>query len=502
MPCGWPARCGSERGLEVRSLLAALVLTAGVAAAPPASAGAATAAPPPALPAGEIVDPVPCTAAPDQSYALYLPRDYTPARRWGVLYAFDARQRGRLVAELYRGAAERLGVIVVSSNNSRSDEAVDPNLPAMKAMWEDSHARFAIDPARVYATGFSGGARIACLLAFVRPGEVAGVIGAGGGFPHMVQPARDLRFAFFGLAGTRDFNYPELRNLDRTLGELGITHAFDSFEGDHEWPPPRSAERALAWLELLGMRRGTVAKRAGLIDEEWRAALERARWLEAGDPAAGVPAAGVPADPVAAHRLLRETVEWFGGLRETSTAGAELARVAGSEAYRRELEIQNGAEADHTAYVEAARTTLASLLAEEPETVNVKRALNLLDVPRLRREAAEHPAPYARNAAARSLEALFVQVGFYVPRAYSERGDPARAALCLAIAVEIHPDSADTWYSLARARALSGEKRGALAALKQAFATGFDDRPRLATDDAFARLRGDKAFQALLAGRS
>lgn len=455
---------------------------------------AAAATPPPALPAGEIVDPVPAIAFPGQSYALYLPKDYTPAKRWGVLYAFDARQRGRLVAELFREAAERLGIIVVSSNNSRSDEAVDPNVPAMKAMWEDSHARFAIDPARVYATGFSGGARVACLLASVRPGEVAGVISVGGGFPHQVQPARGLPFAFFGLAGTRDFNYPELRSLDRMLGELGITHAFESFEGSHEWPPPRSAERALAWLEVSGMRRGAVVKRASLIDEEWLAALERARWLETGTPAAGV----TTPDPVAAHRLLREAVEWFGGLRETSTAAAELARIGGSQAYRDELEIQNCAEKEHAAYLQKARTTLANLLAEGPDAINVKRALNLLDVPRLRRDASEHPAPYARNAAVRSLEALFVQIGFYLPRAYLDRGDPARAAQCLAIAVEIQPDSGYAWYGLARARAQSGEKRGALAALKRAFATGFDERARLATDEAFDRLRGDKAFQDLL----
>ena len=83
-----------------------------------------------------------------------------------------------------------------------------------------------------------------------------------------------------------------------------------------------------------------------------------------------------------------------------------------------------------------------------------------------------------------------------------ERGDPARAAQCLAIAVEIQPDSGHAWYSLARARAQSGEKRGALEALKRAFATGFDERARLATDEAFDRLRGDKAFQDLLAGHS
>ena len=472
----------------MRSALVPLLLSMALSAA-------ATAAPPLALPTGEIVDPVAAVAFPGQSYALYLPKEYTPDRRWGVLYAFDARQRGRLVAELFQAAAERWGVIVVSSNNSRSDEAVDPNGDAMKAMWEDSHARFAIDPARVYATGFSGGARAAGVLAFVRRGEVAGVIGVGGGLPVTVVPDKDLPFAFFGLAGTRDFNYSELRDLDRTLGRLGLAHAFDSFEGGHEWAPPAGAARALSWLELTGMRRGAVAKREPLIEEEWLQTLARARALESGGDSG-------MADPVAAHRVLREAVETFSGLRDAAPAVSELDRLAGSEAFRRESEAQDRAEAQHAVYVESARIALGTLLQEQPETVNVKRALNLLEVPRLRREASERsggPSRFARDAAARSLESLFVQAGFYIPRALAERGDHARAALCLAVAAEIHPESAYTWYSLARARAQSGEKRGALEALKRAFDAGFDDRAGLESDQAFARLRGNKDLQELLA---
>jgi tetratricopeptide (TPR) repeat protein len=306
-----------------------------------------------------------------------------------------------------------------------------------------------------------------------------------------VAPDRDLPFAFFGLGGTHDFNYPELLDLDRTLGKLGLAHAFDSFEGRHGWAPPASAARALAWLELTGMRRGVVAKRASLIEEEWRQTLAQARALESGGDSG-------MADPVAAHRLLQEAVATFSGLRDVTPAASELARLAGSEAFRRESEVQQRAESQHAAYGESARLALGNLLQEEPGSVNVKRALNLLEVPRLRREASEHASRYARDAAARSLESLFVQAGFYIPRALAERGDYAGASLCLAVAAEIHPESAYTWYSLARARAQSGEKRGALEALKRAFDAGFEDRAGVESDQAFARLRGNQAFQDLL----
>ena len=33
-----------------------------------------------------------------------------------------------------------------------------------------------------------------------------------------------MRFAFFGTVGNLDFNYGEMRRLDRTLGSLGAAH--------------------------------------------------------------------------------------------------------------------------------------------------------------------------------------------------------------------------------------------------------------------------------------
>ena len=126
-----------------RALLCAI---AALAAAP---AAARTEAP---LPLGRVVERVACAADASQSYALYLPSGYTPERRWPILYAFDPRERGELPVELVRATAEELGWIVASTHNFRSDEPTTAGaVAAMKALWEDTHARLAIDPRRVYA---------------------------------------------------------------------------------------------------------------------------------------------------------------------------------------------------------------------------------------------------------------------------------------------------------------------------------------------------------------
>ena len=78
------------------------------------------------LPAGEIIDRVTCAADPSQSYALFVPADYTPSRTWPVIFAFDPGGRGRTPVERYQAAAERYGYIVVGSNNSRNGSTRSP----------------------------------------------------------------------------------------------------------------------------------------------------------------------------------------------------------------------------------------------------------------------------------------------------------------------------------------------------------------------------------------
>jgi len=59
------------------------------------------------LPTGQIIDSVECSLDKTQRYALYLPSNYTPARQWSVILAFDGGGRGRVPVERYQQAAEK-----------------------------------------------------------------------------------------------------------------------------------------------------------------------------------------------------------------------------------------------------------------------------------------------------------------------------------------------------------------------------------------------------------
>jgi len=256
-----------------------------------------------ALPTGTIVDDLKCAADPTQSYALYLPSQYTPDRQWNLLIAFHPAARGRAMVEKYRAAAERYGYIVAASNNSRNGPW-NVSVAAVKAMTVDLSQRFSINPQRVYATGMSGGARVAMELALANT-TVAGVIASSAGFPDS-QPRTSVKFAVFATAGTDDFNYLEMRLLDR---KLKTPHRLVIFDGGHTLPPDDVAMDAIEWMELQAMKAGSRPRSDELIDR----LLERRRALVAS-----------AASPVETVHQLDDLVADFTGLRDTSAESQRL----------------------------------------------------------------------------------------------------------------------------------------------------------------------------------
>jgi predicted esterase len=231
-----------------------------------------------AIPTGQIVDRIEALNDSSQTYALYLPSNYTPNRKWPVLYAFDPGARGRVPVERFKEAAEKYGWIVLGSNNSRNGPwSVVVN--AWNAMLKDAHQRFAIDDTRTYATGFSGGARVAVTIA-AGCKCLAGVIANGAGFPVDLAPSPQMHFVFFGAAGVDDFNYAEVKSLQESLTKAGIAHRVQAFAGHHEWPPVSLATAAVEWMELQAIKAGKRARDDGFINAMWQQLLNDARALE------------------------------------------------------------------------------------------------------------------------------------------------------------------------------------------------------------------------------
>src|SRR6266487_6653300 len=259
------------------------------------------------LPRGQIVDEVRCAADPTQSYALYLPSNYSPDRAWSLLLGFHPAARGRAMVETYQAAAEKYGYVVAGSNNSRNGPW-EVSAASVQAMSADLGQRFSIDPKRFYLTGLSGGARVAMGVA-AGTKAIAGVIASSAGYPDS-QPRKTLPFAVFGTAGTEDFNYIEMRLLDRALT---TPHRVVVFEGGHTLPLPAVALEAIEWLELQAMKSGGRARDEALVDQ---LLAKRQQAIAASS------------SPAATVHLLEQLASDFSGLHDVTAFAARAAEMS------------------------------------------------------------------------------------------------------------------------------------------------------------------------------
>jgi hypothetical protein len=471
----------------MRSPIPAILLALAWSLLPVRSLAAAPAPPakPAELPRGTLVPKVTCAGQPDQAYALYLPSHYTPDRPWPILYAFDARANGRRVAELFQPAAEAHGWIVVSSWNTASDGPMEPNFTAMHALWADTHARFAIDDSRVYAAGYSGTVRFACILALTAPGTIAGVIGAGAGFPFGSPPKKDNPFAYFGTVGDRDFNWYEMNDLDAAMAALALPHRIEHFAGIHDWPPPDLAAKAVAWMELQAMKSGKREKSPALVEAQWTRDREEALSQ----------AAAHPAD--ALHTWTAMVADYT-GLRDVAEARKEAAALAASPACQKELrERADRDRRDKDLLAQAPGILARSNPGNDPVTpAQIAAALKVTE---LRKRAASADLEESLSAT-RILNTYSGQTLFYQPQSFIEKKEYDRAVFMLMIGAELYPDDPGVWVEIASAHAHKGKPghKKALEALRTAVDKGLSD-PDYLEQKAFADLRQDAEFQRILA---
>lgn len=207
------------------------------------------------LTTGQIIDSVQCESNMAETYALYLPSNYSKDKSWPVIFIFEPAARGKLPVSHYKPVAEELGYIVIASNNSKNG-SWDNSLNSARAIFKDGSTKFNLDSTRIYTSGFSGGSRVAVTLAIIFK-NIAGVIGCGAGFSSIdfYQPSEQDNYVYVGIVGDKDMNYQEHLMLEHELDAVNIVNKRIVFSAGHQWPNPDQLKEAVYWLELQSLKR-------------------------------------------------------------------------------------------------------------------------------------------------------------------------------------------------------------------------------------------------------
>jgi phospholipase/carboxylesterase len=150
--------------------------------------------------------------------------------------------------------ADEAGLILLAPKSQRETWDVvygrfGPDAAVIDELLADLFGRYAIDPRRVFVSGFSDGASCALSLGLTNGDLFAGIAAFSPGFAHTPSVAGKPRV--FISHGTTDHVIP----IDKTSGQIvgrlrreGYDVIYREFEGPHV-VPPAVAREAVEWME-------------------------------------------------------------------------------------------------------------------------------------------------------------------------------------------------------------------------------------------------------------
>lgn len=433
------------------------------------------------LPRGEIIANVACKDKPDQGYTLYLPKDYSRTKEWPIVFAFDPGARGKIPVELFQPAAEKYGYIVVGSNNSKNGPIYIAD-QAILAMWKDTRQRFAVDSRRVYATGFSGGARVAGRFHQLTGKSCAGIIACGAGLPDNFGDLGELKpSTWYGIIGLADFNYYELLDLDTGLDQRAIIHHVEILDMGHRWPPVEDISRAVAWLEINAMKNNSRPKDDALVQAIYKEALTRANNLEL--------SGNIPF----AINAYAWALELFNGLLDISYVENKKNLLTASKDYKKFEKAESERRQEISGYYK--NFARVAYYIENPLTkrLSVEDIFRELQLEKLQKEAKGKKNLYDSSMALRVL-AGFGNDAYNKGSDFFKKGDYEKAIRFFEISAYVEERNYYSAYNLACAYALNKQKKPALKALELARKRGLNDPALLDKDKDLDFIRSEKEF--------
>ena len=422
---------------------------------------------------GKVYSHITCSKDATVNYSIYIPKSYEQGKNIPVIFAFDPHANGMLPVDLLKDDAEKFGYMVVGSNNSKNGLAWESNKAMIDVLFDDIFAKYSIDKRRVYTIGFSGGSRVASLVALLK-GGINGVIGCGAGFPNFNQPIEN-KFSYLGFVGNADFNLFEMNKLDKELSTMGFTHYIEVFNGKHEWIHKTMVADVFVWMEFNAIKDNLIAKKDTLLVNTLLNYQKKLEYYNKTN------------DTYYEYQMYKKIICFFDKLTDISDYEKKLKEMESSPALKkillkkeqiekREMELQQSySEAMQTKDLAWWKKEMIKLTKQVNDSSNIEEALLM-----------------KRTMSYLSLVAYMNSSGALNAKKLEE------ASKYIAIYALVDPTNVDQCYFEACLNSLQGNTDKAFEALEKAIKLGFSDKEKMVNDNMLNNIKGLAKFQEIL----
>lgn len=408
------------------------------------------------------------------SYALYLPTAYAQNEKLPLILLFDPHADGELAVKTFVKGQKKDPFIIAGCNNTRNGMPTDQSLRIVGQTLDELKKRFPINEAAIYLGGFSGGARIANAAALSMPG-IAGVVSCSAG-PGISDPSQ-IKYSILGVAGSKDFNLIEMRQLDQVLDPTAISHHLIVFRGKHEWPSQTVVSQIYEWLMLDAMRQKSLS-----VDRNYVNAFIEKYSLQADQQ-------GAAGNTNAKMQTLLLMKHFLSGVSGVDALDQSITSLQAEASWRKAQAINQS------------NNELEMRLFSEYNQYFSSKPLDFWksESTKLRALAQQKPDTAVADIYARLLGNLSLRC-YMAASSLLKQANNSGAAQYVQLYTWIDPDNPEHCVMEAQLAARAHQPAEVIQSLRQAINLGFEDAARLKQEPDFSQYQQQKEFLDLLAG--
>jgi hypothetical protein len=404
-----------------------------------------------------IIPHVECKNNPALSYALYLPKQYHETASLPALIFADPHGDGALPLYMYSALAEKYGVILVGSNDSKNGVPFNQASSILQTLASESISRLNADGKEISFAGFSGGAK-AAMVAASELSSIHTLIYCGAGMteiPFALPPS-------LGITGIKDMNYTEVIETARQIENKKIGHALIEWNGKHEWSDAGTFENAFYWLNFRAMEK----KIRGVDQKMVQSFLSANRKTEK--------------DALKEEKRLLRLINFLKGVTDVTEYSRSL------ESFRKEQR-----------YISAKKKEHEDLELEMRMKQNYIQCIELKDMMWWSEEVKNFRKSTNNPMNDRILGYISLACYSFSNNALKQH-DLQRAEKFLGVYALVDPENADRAFMQACLYAQMNNKTGALQSIRESITYGLTDKAKLESEPSFASFRNSPEFNALL----
>lgn len=188
-------------------------------------------------------------------WEVYVPQNYDPGKPSGILVFINSRNNGK-IEEKWKVVMENTNLIYIGANNSGNDIAIAQRVAYAIIAPRLINNTYYINPDRIYVSGFSGGSRVASMVATEYNNLFKGAIYNSGAnyWGEAAQASYDemKNNYYVFITGTEDFNLEDTKQVYDAYQKIGVKNSKLIVVPNmaHKRPGPGNLEDAVNYIDM------------------------------------------------------------------------------------------------------------------------------------------------------------------------------------------------------------------------------------------------------------